>query len=312
MSKLLTVSRLRAYRRCARYERLSYVDGWRPVRDSEALHFGTLVHAGLEAWWTAHRHNAPELAREAAMAAVVGKAADPFTQVKVEELLRGYDARWADQRCEIDGVEDQFSAPLLNPQTMRRSKVWTLAGKIDARATIDGRRLIVEHKTTSEDISPAADYWIKLQMDHQLSIYTLGAEALGWPPDGCLYDVLKKPALRPLEANSRRAAPETPDEFRARLRAAIDEEPERWFQRREIPRMESQLIEFLDDAWNQGASMAADHKAGRAPRNPEACHLFGRCPYWAVCSVGLRPEEHPDLFRRVEHVHPELAEDAAA
>jgi hypothetical protein len=226
-------------------------------------------------------------------------------------LLRGYDVQWSHQRLEIVGVEDEFRAPLINPTTMRSSKTWTLAGKIDARATLDGRRLIVEHKTTSEDISPAADYWLKLQMDHQLSIYTIGAEALGWPPDGCLYDVIKKPAIRPLEVNSRRTEPETPIEFRARLRAAIEEEPERWFQRKEIPRTEMQLIEFLYDAWAQGRSMADDHAAERAPRNPEACHLFGRCSMWAVCSAGLRPEEHPDLYRRIGHVHPELTEDAA-
>lgn len=308
---LLTVSRLRAYRKCARYERLTYVDGWRPARDAEALAFGSLIHAGLEGWWLAHIAGQRETALAAAISRVAGEASDPFTQVRIEELLRGYDSRWRDQTLTAVGVEDEFRAPLLNPETMRASRAWKLGGKIDARAMDGDRRLIVEHKTTSEDISPASDYWLKLQMDHQVSIYTIGAEALAWPPDGCLYDVIKKPALRPLEVNSRRAAPETPDEYRVRVRAAIEEEPARWFQRREIPRTESQLKEFLDDAWQQSRSMSDDHRAGRAPRNPEACHQFGKCQFWSICSTGLRPEEHPDLYRRITRVHPELNEEEA-
>ncbi len=174
MSQLPTFSRLRAYRRCARYERLQYVDGWRPRRESEALTFGSAIHTGLEAWWLAHQAGEPETALSAALAAVADGAADPFVQVRIEELLRGYDTRWHDQGYEVAGVEDSFEGPLLNPATMQPSRTWRLAGKINARAVVDGRRLIVEHKTSSEDITPGAPSWVKLQMDHQLSIYMLG------------------------------------------------------------------------------------------------------------------------------------------
>lgn len=320
---LLTASRLRAYRRCARYERLAYVDGWRSTRDADALHLGTLVHTGLEAWWKAHKDGHREGAIGDALSAVAGKGRDIITQIRAEELLIGYDNRWRDQTFEVVAVEDEFRAPLVNPHTMRKSRAWRLAGKVDARVVSDGRRLIVEHKTTSEDIKPGSDYWLKLQMDHQLSIYTIGAESLGWPPEGCLYDVINKPQHAPFDATpmekrkykkdgtlyaNQHATDETPDEFRTRLRDIIAAEPERWFQRKEIPRTEAQLFDFLDDAWNQGASMSADHKAGRAFRNPDACHHMGRCAMWAICSAGLRPEEHPDLFRKLEHVHPELSE----
>ena len=46
---LLTSSRMRAFRDCPRLHRYLYVEGWRPVRDSEALRFGTLFHLGLDA-----------------------------------------------------------------------------------------------------------------------------------------------------------------------------------------------------------------------------------------------------------------------
>lgn len=331
MSNLLTASRLRAYRKCSRLESLLYVQGWRTVQESEALAFGTLWHTGLEAWWLAVKEAQSGETIEPlsdALLAVSGRASDPFAQVTCEELLRGYDARWHDQALDAVGVEEEFRAPLVNPATMQPSRTWMLAGKIDARATDrDGRRLVVEHKTTSEDISPGADYWLKLQMDHQISIYEIGCEALGWPPDGCLYDVVKKPGIRPLRATpaesrkykkdgtlyaNQREHDETPEEYRLRLRADIEADPSRYFARYEVPRTESQLRDFLQDAWDQGRSMREGHIAGRAARNPEACFAYGRCPMWDACSTGADPADMPDRYRHLDHVHPELTDDQAA
>lgn len=323
----LTHSRLRAARKCARLERLAYVDGWRPVEEAEALSFGRLWHTAMEAWWLSCQSGAvPDL--DAALAAISGHGRDAWTQVRVEELLRGYHARWAGETLTVVGVEETFDAPLINPATMQPSRTWRLAGRIDARAeSATGRRLVVEHKTTSEDISPAADYWLRLQMDHQLSIYMIGAESLGWMPDGCLYDVVLKPALRPLMATpvearkitrdgrlyaNQREVDETADEYRARVRTAIETDPDRYYQRREIPRTESQIAEFLADAWVQAQSMRDAHRLGRAPRNPDACHQYGVCPYWLCCSTGSDPSDYPGVYRRLDDVHPELADDTAA
>mgnify|MGYP007001753624 CR=1 FL=1 len=54
--------------------------------------------------------------------------------------------------------------------------------------------------TTSEDIGRGTDYWRRLRMDGQVSIYYAGSAALGYPADLCLYDVLRKPSLRPKKA----------------------------------------------------------------------------------------------------------------
>lgn len=325
MSDLLTVSRMRAYRKCARLEHLRYVEGWRPIEESEALRFGTLWHTGMEAWWLAARDRTDRLA--AALAAVEGRGTDEYVQATVEELLRGYHNRWQDAPITALGAEEQFRAPLINPDTMQPSRTWTLGGKIDLRCIVEGRHLIGEHKTTSEDIAPGSDYWAKLQMDHQISIYTIGAETMGDPPQGCLYDVVRKPGIRPLKATpeearkykkdgtlyaAQRETDETPDEYRARLREDIEANPDKYFARLDVPRTESQLRDFLADAWAQGRAMRESHLAGRAPRNPEACHAYGRCSFWDVCSTGSDPADMPDKYRRHEEVHPELADEVAA
>jgi hypothetical protein len=52
-SDLLTASRLSCARACQRLHQLKYGLGYRPVAEAETLRFGSLIHRGLEAWWSA-------------------------------------------------------------------------------------------------------------------------------------------------------------------------------------------------------------------------------------------------------------------
>lgn len=327
MTELLTNSRLRTYRECPRKHRLMYEDLWRPVREDDTLAYGTLGHLGLEAWW---RSESDHL--DAALAAVAGRARDPYQQVSIEEVLRGYDARWAADRAlhEVLHVEREFIAPLINPDTWAESRTWALGGKVDVivreRAGA-GRVLVVEHKFTGENIADAASpYWAKLAMDGQVSHYYIGAESLGAQVEGCIYDVVSKPGQRPLKATpiesrkytkdgrlyaAQRENDETPDEYRARIKAAIDADLQGFFPRKDVPRLESDLRDYLGDAWAYASQIREARNAGRAPRNPEACHRYSTCPFWDVCANGVKPEDHPDTYQRVESAHPELVETSA-
>jgi hypothetical protein len=192
---------------------------------------------------------------------------------------------------------------------------------VDVLIRQDGKTRVVEHKTTAEAIDSDADnYWQKLAMDHQLSLYVLGAESLGLPVDDCVYDVIRKPMLRPklatpiedrktkkdgtLYANVREHD-ETPAEFQERLQEEIAADPARYFQRRAVPRMNSQIEDFMFDAWETARNIREQEIAGRAPRNPEACWRYGKCPYWDHCANGLDLVSSPD-FVRLDWKHPEL------
>lgn len=195
---LITTSRARAFRRCARLHHLRYNLGYRlAVDDDGPRGFGSLFHRALEAWWTAPRAGALTaslelLSREA--------DADPFDLAKARVLLEGYDARWRDELLDVERVEAQFEIDLVNPQTGASSRTWRLAGKIDVIVRRNGAPWIVEHKTSSEDISPGTPYWSKLRLDTQVSTYLRGARAIGCAVEGCIYDVIGKPGLRPSKA----------------------------------------------------------------------------------------------------------------
>jgi len=334
---LITASRLRSFETCKRLHHHTYVEGWRPRVVGEALRFGTLFHAGLEAWWGWHRsaeiepemigHDVAFEPLTEALNAVAGRGVDAYEQAKVEEVLTGYDMRWRSEadRYEVLGVEVEFRAPLLNPATMAASRTWRLGGKIDAlaRRRDDGHVLVIEHKGTIEEIESDADhYWSTLALDVQLSGYVIGAEALGYAVDECLYDVAKRPGQKPYKATApesrkftkdgrlyanQREFDETPDEYRARLREEIQGNLTRYFQRRAIPRTQSQIRDYLADTWASARTMHEMNLAGFAPRNPAACFRMGQCPLWLVCSTGSHPSSFPSDYYQPGTANPELS-----
>lgn len=320
---ILTQSRLKAARACQRLHRLQYGLGYRPIIEADVLRFGTLFHRGLEAWW-----KAPEDRLHAALEAVAGEA-DPFDRIRAEELLRGYHFRWIDEPLEVLAVEAEFNTELRNPLTGRPSQTWRLGGKVDAvvRHLPTARTLIVEHKTSAENIEPGSEYWRRLRMDGQVSIYYEGARSLGFDVSGCLYDVIGKPTIRPLKATppearkfkkdgtlyaNQRLEDEAPEDFRARLVEDIAANPASYFQRGEVVRLEEEMREAMFDVWQLGQQIRESELADRAPRNPDACARYGRtCDFFDVCT-GQASIDDPALFIRSTVINPELSHVADA
>ena len=202
--ELATNSRMKSFRSCQRQHHFRYVEGWCAVSDADTLIFGTDYHTGLDAWWGSHRDGEPELALERALAAIPSRQyEDPFVRVRLEVMLAGYDVRWGEwaRQCEVLSIEQEFRAPLLNPATGAASRTYILAGKIDKMIRDpNGRVAIVDHKTSSEDVSVGSAYRARLTMDGQISTYFDGAEWLGYAPDYFLYDMSVKPRLMPRKA----------------------------------------------------------------------------------------------------------------
>lgn len=316
--RVLTNSELTCRRRCAREHHISYELGYRPIEDAEALRFGTMWHVGMEAWWLGH-------SIEDVITLAVRGAADPYEAARLRVLLRGYDARWAHERSnyELVGVEREFRAPLVNPETGAASRTFELAGKLDVLFT----HSFMEHKTTSEEIGVGSTYWRKLTLDPQVSTYYAGSRALGHDPTACVYDVVKKLALRPLKATpaesrkytkqghlyaNQREQDETVEDYELRCAEEIVSNPDKYYQRGEIVRLEHEEREAQLDAWQHARSIRESELAGAWPRNPDACSRFGRvCGYLDVC-CGTASLDDASRFQRVARVHQELSAETQA
>jgi hypothetical protein len=336
VSNLLTISRMKSARGCLRLHKLRYLDGYRPAQEPNETRFGSLVHKGLEAWWLARgSDNAAEPLDAALFAVRAAGEADAFALAKAEVMLIGYDERWGAEAYDVLGVEVEFRGPVRNPATGNESRIWELGGKIDAvvRDRATGQVLVVEHKTSGEDITPGGEYWLRLRMDGQVSVYFEGAKLLGHDVAGCLYDVLGKPGIRPAKATpvedrkytkptkaepaprlyaNQREYDETAQEYRNRLAREVGENPAKYFQRSVVSRLEVELDEALLDTWQFGQSLRESVRLGRAPRNPDYCVRYGRrCEFFDVCT-GVASLQDQTRFIRRENVHPELAGIASA
>jgi len=302
----LTTSEAREYRACPRAHWYRYELRRRPRRRSDVLALGTFVHLGLEAWFgsTGDRY-------QAMASRLRGESLwDAHERARAVAMLSGYHARWCAEPLEHTGAEIEFRCPLRNPDGGHASRTFELAGKLDAivRDSI-GRVWVVEHKTSSEDIAPGSEYWQRLRLDPQVSTYLVGAESLGLRPAGVLYDVLRKPALRPYQPGRTRETAETPPQFLARCMAELAKEPEHYYQRGEVVRTEDEAAEAAFDLWSVSKGILESRRLQRWPRNPVSCRTrYGSCSYLPVCCRECSIDDE-DRYRAAPVRHEELSEE---
>lgn len=332
--EIVTKSRLASFATCQRLHDLTYNQGYRSIAPRELADFGSLFHAGLDAWWSEYMFDRDPLPGIALSAALVGMgsyrrdkapAIDDAAMAKAELLMAAYDARWSASMAEweVIGVEVEFMVVLPGRKRLR------ISGKLDKllRKRADGTIWFGEHKTSGADLGPGSTYWEKLRMDPQVSIYHLGVRELGYEPAGCLYDVVENPKQRPLLAtpeelrkytkatakepsrlySNQRAADETLDEYRGRLAGLVAETPDRYFARAEIVRLETEIEESLKDVTEMALQIRTGSLTGVSPRNPDACFKWGRaCDMYEACA-GLASLDDDTKFVKLGNVHPELA-----
>jgi hypothetical protein len=249
-----------------------------------------------------------------ALAALSGLV-DLYERARAEAMIVGYHHRWGASPLSTIGVEQPFRAPLRNPDTGRVSRRWVVGGKLDGVVGDEQARVfLMEHKSSSEDISPGSDYWVRLRLDSQAPTYLAGARALGLRPLGIVYDLLRKPTLEPRRATPaesrrytkngtldarQRETDEDPEEYRDRIIAAIAEAPEKYYQRAEVVRTEAEEVEAARDLWEHAHAISEARRTGRHPRNPGACLSWGRSCEFVACCSGAESPETSTRFRRV-------------
>lgn len=270
MKEPLTASRLTTLLSCFRKHFYRYELGLMSAEQREFFRLGTAWHKAMECY-TAH------LPYEDALVAALPASLEltELNAATIAALLAGYYAYWNGQNVIKElYAEVEFRDPI------EGSRSFDAAGKLDGLgARFDGRLTVVEYKTTSDDISPDSDYWMRLRANTQLFQYVIAARNRGWNITDVQYDVVRKPSMRPcqipkldengckivLDAQGQRvfkkdgtpresadkekgyelqSTTETPEQFSERLVADTKARPEFYFARREVPILDQDLEEF--------------------------------------------------------------------
>lgn len=345
---VITNSLLANARRCLRLHFYKVACRLVRVRTSTPLRLGGVFHEGLEL----HRKGEADAINQATAAYdQVPEWADAeawaVERETARQLLAGHLWRYEADNLEFLAVEQQFELPLVNPDTGRASRSFVLAGVIDGIVKLpDGRVAVLEYKTAGDDIGPESDYWLRLRYDAQISLYVLAARALGFDAATVLYDVTRKPTIRPCTiplldekglkvvrdaagervlkkdgaprqtADSEKgwvlaSRPETAAEFGARLLADLGDRPDFYFQRREVPRTEDVLAEFQTELWQQAQYLKTVQQKSLWFRSVSTVNCRS-CEFKDLCLGGyvVTPDgPAPTGFVRVENIHPELADE---
>ncbi|MBN1456572.1 MAG: PD-(D/E)XK nuclease family protein [Sedimentisphaerales bacterium] len=199
MDNRLTCSQIRSLRRCHFKHYLEYVLGIRPANQANYFRYGGVFHNALD--FRANGRTIEQAIYNALLPYDDMMASDEVFIEKsiLGSLLKAYFWRWQDMdnSMKIIASELPFNLPLINPHT-GQEQGFSVAGKIDKIVQLeDGRLAVMEHKTTSDDLDPTSNYWKRLRIDLQISIYTLAAQSLGYPVEAVLYDVVRKPVTKP-------------------------------------------------------------------------------------------------------------------
>lgn len=276
----------------------------------------------------------PKLAGALAALAQPETEHDELRAATARGLLFGYHARWVADDWQVEAVEREFAVPIVNPTTHRRSAHFIHAGKFDGLIAKRSDEYLLEHKTCSEDVSPGSFYWRRLAIDAQVSGYLLASWLLGRKLVGVLYDVIRKPEIRPKKlglsdtADVRRTSQycgrmlsaetfqrflldkeyrETPEMFEARLAQDTLERPDWYFGRQVITRLDRELLTYAQELWQTAQDVHRAMTTEDRRRNAGACYLFHRpCEYLDLCAGHARPEN--GRFISLPTLHPELEE----
>lgn len=242
-------------------------------------------------------------------------------------LMAGYEQKWGSSPWSTIEVEEQYTLPIINPDTGRPSRTFDQGGKADALAEFGGNNFLVEHKTAGETIDvPDSPYWRRLEIDAQVSAYTLAVWQRGFKVYGILYDVIRKPEIRPKTITSKVSQQialshsycgfatdelpipdsiETAGLYERRLIADISTRPDWYFQRKTIYRNDSQLLEYARELWATADEVRSARVESRHYRNSNACMNWGRpCEFLGICSGHDTPDSAKWIKR--PQVHDEL------
>ena len=344
--QLLTHSRMQSFKSCRKKHYFEYEIGFRRVTDSKALRMGTAGHSAVDVI-----KKGGEL--EQALMAVASHYQDPpegadawewqMEQETVESLVTGYHWRWGRAGITIIESEKAFRLPLVNPETNSATPLWDVAGKIDGIIEMDGRLLVLEHKFVSDPIDQDSDYWRRLALDSQISVYTWAARSLGYNVSGVLYDVIRKPTIRPelvprldehglkivLDAHGDRVMkkdntprqtgdlaagyvlqtrPQTSEEWSQKLLADIGERPDHYYQRIEIARLDQDIEEMQHEMWSIQKTIREAQLNQRWFKtvSRDTCSY---CPFFGLCTSSYQHIPGgiaPEGFVHLANLHPEL------
>ena len=162
----LTTSQVKRFKTCRKRYYFEYVEQLKPIETPKALEIGTLYHYGLELLLNHTPYDdRTGMIREKAWlnAESLGIDYEPLNAYIAFEMVRAFDKGSHWREWQIDAIEKRFEVTTGYAKRM--------IGKIDGIITDNGKRYLIEHKTTSQWGKDGESYLHNLLWDEQSTNY---------------------------------------------------------------------------------------------------------------------------------------------
>lgn len=252
-----SISQIKQFKACRRGYFFKYVEELEPVQKADALEIGSNYHSLLEKLYNEGETALADepFSKEVAMACAYRKYIYPQFKVKV--------------------AEDNFEYPLRNGDS--------LIGRVDGVAE---NGMLVEHKTTSSEITPQYEY--NLFWDEQILAYMLAHDVRQM-----YYTVCRKPTIRQKQN-------ETDEQFFTRMVEWYDTDTDKKIRLILIERTDEEIEKFKLELQSIIETIKNADEEGNYYSNCLWCNAWGRrCEYSSIC-LNYDPKETYIEFEKVE------------
>mgnify|MGYP001492362306 CR=1 FL=1 len=190
-------------------------------------------------------------------------------------LANGYKQCHAEFLSDVKVVESEqdFTVPILNPDTGAPSKSVVMYGVVDKLIHVGGALWVIDHKTASR--MPEREY---LRINAQGDIYLLAYRCRAYECTGIIWDYVRKPQIKQTQKESEA-------DYITRLSEDIAARPEFYFLQVMSKRWQEDLKASAIDTWQTHTMLMDCHRRNIWPRNTGACNgIYGTCEYLQVCA----------------------------
>jgi hypothetical protein len=252
-----------------------YIEGLRPIRKSNALTLGSILHSAFDMYYKGFsrldvvKYITDTTDDEISKAGPQDVEPLLITKYTLAGMWLNYPVTMKlDEFKEIKS-EMEFRVPVPG----MRGVVYV--GKVDGLLTdLKGRMWVRELKTTSQTFQ---QFETKVRQSTQGTGYIWALRKLGFPVNGMIYDYVKKPLLR-------KGVNEDVATFGARIMHDYSQRPDIYYKRHHSYRIDEELNLFEADLRRVAYDIRKRKQTGQFYRNPDQCWNFNvECPYLKIC-----------------------------
>jgi hypothetical protein len=300
-----TYSKMNKFKVCRKQFDFAYNQRLKKVEEDKKLVIGRAVHRGLDRLYTGKSLQAvfddvDAIFEDFAEGKFEEETEDQWLiKEKIKRILRGYEeivlpGDKKNKDFQVLDTEPEFAMNFADEDGNNH----VLKGKVDMVLETTNGIWLVEHKT--------AQQWSdsnNLKLDEQGTTYIVSAEsALDEPVNGIMYNIIRKPSIRPRKNESN-------EEYLDRLVEDMHDRPEFYFFREESTRSTQQKRDLIDDLKHIAA--IDEREDTRYYRNPSylannKCNWM--CPFTDIC-IEYDDELVKMEYEKREKEHEELEDD---